>query len=129
MLLLIGSLYQLGNDIFDLYKDVRDNIYTLINTCKDYTTFKQKFLDRVKLQNQKIMALPYAKKDKEVFCIIMNTINARSVVALDKFISFEKKKTKIDWWKLERKDMIVDMEKASNFLKWFYYIWKLPRLI
>jgi hypothetical protein len=25
-----GSLYQLGNDIFDLYKDVRDNIYTLV---------------------------------------------------------------------------------------------------
>ena len=29
VLFLIGSLYQLGNDIFDLYKDVRDNIYTL----------------------------------------------------------------------------------------------------
>ena len=28
VLFLIGSLYQLGNDIFDLYKDVRDNIYT-----------------------------------------------------------------------------------------------------
>ena len=26
----IGSLYQVGNDLFDLYKDVRDNIYTLV---------------------------------------------------------------------------------------------------
>jgi hypothetical protein len=32
VLFLIGSLYQLGNDIFDLFKDVRDNIYTLVNT-------------------------------------------------------------------------------------------------
>jgi hypothetical protein len=130
VLFLIGSLYQLGNDIFDLYKDVRDNIYTLVNTCENYEALKEKFLDRLRLQNQKIMALPYAKKDKEAFCIIMNTINARSMVALDHFIQFEKKKgQKINWWGLERKDMIVDMEKASNFLKWFYYIWKLPGLM
>ncbi|QEC69625.1 hypothetical protein FRZ67_20820 [Panacibacter ginsenosidivorans] len=129
VLFLIGSLYQLGNDIFDLYKDVRDNIYTLINTCDNYIELKQKFIERIKLQNQKIMALPYAKKNKEIFCIIMNTINARSAVALDQFISFEKKKGEINWWQLERKDMIVDMEKPSNFLKWFYYIWKLPGLM
>ena len=129
VLFLIGSLYQLGNDLFDLYKDVRDSIFTLINTCKDYKALKEKFTERVRLQNQKIMALPYEKKNKEIFCIIMNTINARSMVALDQFIAFEEKKEKINWWRLERKDMIVDMEKVSNFLKWFYYIWKLPRLI
>ncbi|MBG9376617.1 hypothetical protein I5907_10250 [Panacibacter sp. DH6] len=124
-----GSLYQLGNDLFDLYKDVRDNIYTLINKCDDYAALQQKFTERVTLQNRKIMALPYAKKDKDIFCIIMNTINARSMVALDQFVAFEKKHGKPDWWKLKRKDMIVDMEKPINLLKWFYYIWKLPRLI
>ncbi|MFX9623065.1 hypothetical protein ABTO88_19770, partial [Acinetobacter baumannii] len=35
----IGSLYQLGNDIFDLYKDVRDNVYTLVDTCDDFLAF------------------------------------------------------------------------------------------
>jgi hypothetical protein len=76
------------------------------------------------------MALPYPQKQKQEFCIVMNTINARSMVALDQFIAFEKKKgQKINWWQLERKDMIVDMENPFNFLKWFYYIWKLPRLI
>ncbi len=130
VLFLIGSLYQLGNDIFDLYKDVRDNIYTLINTCCDYVAFKEKFLERVQLQNKKIMALPYVEKNKKEFCIVMNTINARSMVALDQFIRLQKKRgSKIDWWKLQRKDMIVDMEKPRNFLKWFYYIWKLPKLI
>lgn len=125
----IGSLYQLGNDIFDLYKDVRDNIYTLINTCTDYVQLKQQFTERVIKQNQCIVALPYAQRDKDIFCIIMNTINARSMVALNQFIAFEKKHGKPDWWKLQRKDMIVDMEKPFNLLRWFYYIWKLPRLI
>jgi hypothetical protein len=130
VLFYVGSLFQLGNDIFDLYKDVRDNIYTLINTCDDFIAFKEKFLQRVRIQNQKIMALPYDEKNKKNFCIVMNTINARSVVALDQFIALQKKmNSKIDWWKLKRKDMIVDMEKPKNFLKWLYYIGKLPGLI
>ena len=126
VLFLIGSLYQLGNDIFDLYKDVRDNIYTLINTCDDYVHFKKEFMERIQLQNKKIYALPYAKKDKEDFCIVMNTINARSLVAIDQFIETQKQqKGKVDWWKLERKDMIVDMEKPGNILKWLKYIYKI----
>lgn len=130
VLFYVGSLFQLGNDIFDLYKDVRDNIYTLINTCENYVAFKEKFLQRVKEQNKKIMALPYPEKNKKEFCIVMNTINARSVVALDQFILLQKKKrTKINWWQLQRKDMIVDMEKPYNFLKWLYYITRLPKLM
>jgi hypothetical protein len=130
VLFYVGSLFQLGNDIFDLYKDVRDNIYTLINTCDDHIALKEKFLQRVKEQNGRIMALPYTEKNKKEFCIVMNTINARSVVALDQFIRFQKKRhSKINWWKLQRKDMIVDMEKPFNFLKWFYYIIKLPKMI
>ena len=130
VLFLIGSLYQLGNDIFDLYKDVRDNIYTLVNTCDDYVQFKKDFIERIKLQNEKIYALPYKKKDKEDFCIVMNTINARSLVAIDQFINTQKKyRSKVDWWKLQRKDMIVDMEKKRNILKWLRYAIKLPKLI
>jgi hypothetical protein len=83
----------------------------------------------VKLQNQKIYALPYLKKDKEEFCIAMNTINARSLVAIEQFIKTEKSLREIDWWTLQRKDMIVDMEKTKNILRWMYYIWKLPKLI
>ncbi len=126
VLFCIGSLYQLGNDIFDLYKDVSDHIYTLVNTCDDFTKLRNNFLARVRLQNQKIMALPYAKKNKKEFCFVMNTINARSVVALDQFVRMQEKACKkINWQDLQRKDMIVDMEKPRNFLKWLWYAYKL----
>ncbi len=129
MLFYVGSLFQLGNDIFDLYKDVRDNIYTLVNTCDDFILFKKDFLQKVTEQNQKIMALPYPEKNKKEFCIVMNTINARSLVALDKFIALQKRKgTAIDWHSLNRKDMIVDMEKPKNLLRWLQYTYKLPKL-
>jgi hypothetical protein len=128
VLFLIGSLYQLGNDIFDLYKDVRDNIYTLVNTCADYEQFKKDFIERVQLQNEKIYALPYAKKDKEDFCIVMNTINARSLVAIEQFIKTQQRTgLKVNWWQLQRKNMIVDMEKPRNILRWLYYIFALPK--
>ena len=129
ILFLIGSLYQLGNDIFDLYKDVRDGIYTLINTCDDYAAFRSSFLQRIQLQNRKIMELPYPEKNKKEFCFVMNTINARSVVALDQFVQMQNKAgKKINWQKMERKDMIVDMEKPRNFLKWLHYAYKLPEV-
>jgi len=126
VLFLIGSLYQLGNDIFDLFKDVRDNIYTLVNTCEDYVQFKKDLIERIQLQNKKIYALPYNQKDKEDFCIVMNTINARSLVGIDQFIETQKRiGGKVDWWKLERKNMIVDMEKPANILKWLKYIYNI----
>ena len=129
ILFLIGSLYQLGNDIFDLYKDIRDGIYTLINTCDDYAAFRSSFLQRIQLQNRKIMELPYPEKNKKEFCFVMNTINARSVVALDQFVQMQNKAgKKINWQKMERKDMIVDMEKPRNFLKWLLYAYKLPEV-
>lgn len=126
----VGSLYQLGNDIFDLYKDVRDNIYTLVNTCGDFIAFRKSFLERVSEQNNKIMALPFPEKNKKDFCVVMNTINARSMVALDQFVQFQEKKGgKIDWWKEDRKKMITDMEKPMNFLKWLHYCYTLPKMI
>lgn len=129
VLFLIGSLYQLGNDIFDLYKDVRDNIYTLVNTCDDFRAFRQSFLERIKLQNRKISELNYPKKNKREFCFIMNSINARSLVALNQFIrTQERSGGKPDWWEMQRSEMIVDMEKPRNFWKWLYYAYKLPVL-
>lgn len=126
----IGSLYQLGNDLFDLFKDVRDHIYTLVNTCQDFTIFKQQFIERVCVQNEKIMSLPFDAKAKQNFCIVMNSINARSMVAIDQFITMQKDKGQpIDWWKQPRKAMIVDMEKPANIFRWLYYIFKLPKLI
>ncbi len=125
----IGSLFQLGNDLFDLYKDVRDNIYTLVNTCEDYVRFRQEFLERVRLQNEKIWLLPFDEKRKRDFCIVMNTINARSLVAIDQLLATQQQEQQpVNWWTKQRKDMIVDMEKPVNIARWLYYIFKLPRL-
>ena len=128
-LYLIGSLYQLGNDIFDLYKDVKDNIYNLINTCDDFGKLRTYFLEKVRMQNRRIMDLSFPEKNKKEFCIIMNVINARSMVGLDQFVRLQKiTGHKINWWERQRKEMIIDMEKPRNILRWIHYLKKLPAL-
>ncbi len=129
VLFLIGSLFQLGNDTFDCYKDVKDNIYTPVTTCVDFVAFKKKFLNILQEMNVKIMDLPYNKKNKKEFCIVINAINARSLVAIDMFIRLQKKiGTKINWHNLDRKSMICDMGKPINIIRWVYYIFRLPLL-
>lgn len=129
VLYLIGSLYQFGNDLFDLFKDTRDKIFTLVNTSNDFGALRNKFLERVRLQNDSIRKLPCKEKEKTAFLITINTINARSLVALDQFVKQERKAgSPVNWQNADRKAMIVDMENPVNFLKWLVYIRKLKRL-
>lgn len=126
----VGGLYQLGNDLFDVYKDTRDGIYTIPNTCTDFKELKTVFVSKVKYMNRLINALPYSNNRKEKFKIIMNSINARSMVAIDEWIAFQKKYgANVNLKSFERKALIIDMERPSLFIKWLYYMWKLPRLI
>ena len=129
VLLIAGGLFQLGNDVFDCYKDVQDNINTLVTRCDDFFEFRNEFIERVRTMNTGIMNLPYPEKNKKEFCIVMNSINARSLVAIDRFICLQKKTgAKISWNSVDRKYLICDMEKPANVLRWFYNIYFLSRL-
>lgn len=123
-----GSLMQLANDIFDMHKDVPDGIYTLPNRCTDFSALKKKYMDRVAECYRLIYALPYTKKNKTEFCIVMNFIISRGVVALDHFINLEKEKGRpLHIASLTRKEIICDMQKPSNILRWLKYMYTLPK--
>jgi hypothetical protein len=124
----IGGLHQLSNDVFDMYKDCQEKTYTLANTCKDFTVFKVFFLEKVTIMKQKIMALPYRKKDKRYFCLIMLSLLGSTIVAIDYLIRMEKKRGKnINWIEVERKELVIDMEKPLNTFRLVYNIWKLAK--
>ncbi len=124
----VGSLMQLANDIFDMHKDVPDGIYTLPNRCTDFSALKKKYMDRVAECYRLIYALPYTKKNKTEFCIVMNFIISRGVVALDHFINLEKEKGRpLHIASLTRKEIICDMQKPSNILRWLKYMYTLPK--
>jgi hypothetical protein len=130
VLFYVGSLMQFSNDLFDMFKDLRDGIVTLPDRCTDFNKLKQFYILRVKECNRLIYALPYEQHKKEEFAIAMHLIISRSIVVFDKMIGLEKKSGKpLIFNKLTRKQLICDMEKPKNIIKWLYYSYKLPKLI
>lgn len=129
VLFYVGSLMQFGNDLFDMFKDLRDDIITLPDRCSDYTKLRELFMARVKECNRLIYALPYKHHKKEEFAIAMHLIISRSVVVIDKMIHLEKQLGKpLHYKNLSRKQLICDMEKTKNIIKWLYYSYRLPKL-
>lgn len=125
----VGGLQQFCNDLFDMYKDCKTNNYTLANTCKDFTELKKFFFAKNKVMFQKVMALPYPKKDKAYFLLRMLSIISSGLVAIDYMIKLENKRGKnIDWFKVERKDLIIDMAKPWNLLLWLLSFRQLIKL-
>ncbi len=125
----IGSLMQFANDCFDIYKDVQDGIYTLASRCSDYRQLKNTYIARVRETNRLIMALPYSRRKKEEFCVIMHAIIAQGLAAIDQMLRLQTKAgSPVDCKTLERKELICDMQKPSNVARWMYYAWLLPRL-
>lgn len=125
----IGSLMQLTNDIFDMHKDLRDSIITLPDRCGDFGNLKKIFIEKVKETNKSIYSLPFKKRDKEEFSIIVNFIISRGLVALDQMIKLEEKFGKpLRMSQLSRKQIICDMQKVKNILRWLFYIYRVPKL-
>lgn len=122
-----GSLMQFANDLFDLHKDLPHGIQTLPARCKDFYALKTTYYERCLTCNQKIKSLNFDKKEKEKFLIKMHFIISRGLVALDHFIAIEKKKGKpLSMHALSRKELITDMQKPVNILRWLRYLYQMP---
>lgn len=129
VLFYVGSLMQFGNDLFDMFKDLRDGIITLPDRCGDYMKLKVSFMLRVKDCNRLIYALPYPRRKKEEFAVAMHLVISRALVVIDKMIRLEQQLGKpLNYKTMSRKQLVCDMEKPKNILKWLYYSYKLPKL-
>lgn len=124
---LIGSNYQLCNDIFDIYKDVQDGIYTLANTYQNLESLKAVLWKNIKLQKEYIDSLPYSKSKKEIFKAGIHLIPARAFVALNVLIKRHGtiQDPKKYWTTQKRESMIVDMEYIPHVVQWIKYCLKI----
>lgn len=124
----VGSLMQFANDLFDLHKDLPDGIQTLPARCNDFKALKAVYYERCLTCNQKIWQLDFDQKEKEKFLIKMHFIISRGLVALDHFIAIENKLGKpLSMHTLSRKELITDMQKPGNILRWLRYLYQMPK--
>ena len=123
----LGALAQLGNDIFDVYKDHKQNIRTLVTTSKNINEVREVFIKQISLTFEMFKKLDYKKKNINFFLRKMYLgIFCRCMVCLDQL---EVLQTKTDNAftpdEYSRKDMICDMEKPVNIFRAIYYFIKM----
>jgi len=118
----LGSLMQLENDIFDIYKDYQGGIRTLVTTETKIDKLRNNYKSLVDEIIVSVLQANYPTKSKKRFLRIISMIICRGFVCLDMLKSNEKLTNHvftID--KYERKDLICDMEKPINILKTINY--------
>jgi hypothetical protein len=125
MLYCLGGLMQLSNDIFDVYKDHRNGINTLVTTAKKIKELRFLYSALLRLGTEAAYRSGYAKKNvKQFLGMISVGIFCRCYVCLDQLEKNEKKSDNVfDPKQYQRKDLICDMDTAKN--KWRSYLYHL----
>lgn len=125
----MGGMLQMSNDIFDVYKDYKDGISTIPNTCNNYYVFEKYYTEECLKFCVMARALPYNKKDLEFFVTFIAFVMARGIVALHMLKHLQNKigGGVLPFDQLERKQLICDMEKPVNALKTAWYTLRIIR--
>ncbi|QES90177.1 hypothetical protein [Rhizosphaericola mali] len=114
----IGSIIQIINDLFDIFKDLQEKSQTIPNKLKDVNQFENYFNSLVNQLIKNIFALQLSPKRREKLHFALMNICAFGYVAIDNLKNIQNNQTSLpDLSILARKALIVDMEKWSNI--WF----------
>ncbi len=118
MLYKLGGVMQLSNDIFDVYKDSRDGIHTLVTDATSITGLRKYFVEIYDDAVSAAYRCPYPRKQITEFLQLLSlAIFSRTMVCLDQFEKNEKRSGGVFTpAQYTREALICDMDKAVN--KW-----------
>src|SRR5699024_3767871 len=118
------------NDLFDIYKDLQNEISTLPNTMKNAYDFEQFFITEIIGIKKQITQLQESFPRKQDFSLSMAGIYAFGLIALHQLQKIQGDAAQMpDMNKLDRKKLIIDMEKPRNLFLWFKYTYRYARLL
>lgn len=114
----MGAIIQLTNDIFDIYKDRNEGIYTLATTCSDVAALRDYYLTEVTKNIAQFKALGYKRIRVRQFLLQYQLIISRGKVALDQLLALQRRDGgKFSPDNYSRKELICDMELWTNIRK------------
>ncbi len=114
----LGGVIQMTNDLFDIYKDLQDGIYTFANTAKSYESVKVLFDQQVEIFKYTVKSLDYIASKKQKLLIQLSIIPAFGYLALENLRIIQNGKSTLpDLKLLDRKKLIIDMENPANIVK------------
>ena len=118
----LGATGQLANDIFDIYKDLQEGIYTFANKCISIQELRTEYQQQLQHIATLIQQSKNNLESAKTFALQCAPVLTRALVALD---HYEKACTHtnghFDPAKLTRKQLICDMEKPANIFKMIHY--------
>lgn len=124
----LGNVIQFVNDLFDIYRDLQNGLQTIPNRLTSIHQFKNYYLQLVNQVTNAIEKIEVKKSRKIVLKISAMGICALGIIAIEQLEKLQGKKDSLPNFKtLQRKDLIVDMEKMKNLFKWIKVVYKLSK--
>jgi hypothetical protein len=124
----LGGLIQMTNDLYDTYKDTQDGINTFANQIKRTKLLSDAYETQLNTFNLTIKNLPISKMKKIEFGINMSIISSFGFIAIRQLKQLEKQSNFLPNFKeVDRKDLIIDMEKISNRCRLLHYSYKIGK--
>jgi len=118
----LGAIGQLENDIFDVYKDFKEGINTLVIIENQIDNLKQRYNSLQREVFAAIEKLHFTNAQKYQFRLICSLIIARGYVAIAQLEKLSAKTNHIFSPSFySRSELICDMEKPLNRIKLLYY--------
>ncbi len=118
----LGALLQFENDIFDVYKDSKNNIHTLITDTIDINIVKQEYLSLFYTFKNSLHKSTYTTTNKTKFYRFLLAVIVRGFVCLDFLFEAQlSTNNKFILSNYSRKQLVCDMETPRNLLKTFKY--------
>jgi hypothetical protein len=112
-----GGLMQLGNDIFDVYRDSRAHIQTLPTTCRNIAEIREIYTEKLAKAIAGIRASGFQYRQIQKYLDKFLLGMSRCPVCLDQLESLESRSgNTFKPMEYERTDLICDMEKPANML-------------
>lgn len=125
----LGTMIQLSNDLFDIYKDLQHDNQTLAVRCTDAYAMERLYLKQVYAMKKNIAALPYAENSKRTFSISMAATYALGLMGIDQLKRLQQGSTQLPSLKLlPRESLIIDMEKPINIWRWIKFVYHFGKL-
>jgi hypothetical protein len=121
-----GALLQLGNDIFDTYKDLQAGVKTLATETQDIRMLKAEFMNRLHLTLHSFNKLDRPLGDIQSALHILLVGVSRCLVCLDQLQRLQDSDGGVfRAHSYERKHLICDMEKPVNIVRMLHHHWSL----
>ena len=118
----VGALMQLGNDIFDVWKDKPQQIKTLVTTCRNIDDVRSLFNEQLKKSISLVYQTGFPEKNINAYLHKLLLGISRCWVCMDQLEQLEAKTDGIFTpSEYSRDEMVCDMEKPVNMLKSIRY--------